>query len=110
VFGSGRDAHGHQERLTTHTLGASLRLEDLIQAMKPVTPSTVSASHSGLNDCPLPNHVRIVCHIMHRDGHVETLGQIFRSMGQGPEAGSLDERDLRPRVQLIPTASDISSE
>jgi hypothetical protein len=70
-----------------HTRSKFARLEDLIQAMKPVYTRFGFSLSFGVEDCPIPEHVRIVCHVMHRDGHVEIFRADIPLDGAGAKGG-----------------------
>jgi hypothetical protein len=70
-----------------HTRSKFARLEDLIQAMKPVYTRFGFSLSFGIEDCPIPEHIRIVCHVMHREGHVEVSRADIPLDGAGARGG-----------------------
>lgn len=70
-----------------HTRSKFARLENLIQAIKPVYTRHGFSLTFGTEPCAIPEHIRIVCKIMHRDGHYETEAIDIPLDGAGAKGG-----------------------
>ncbi len=70
-----------------HTRSKFARLEDLIQAIKPVYTKYGFSLTFGTEPCNIPEHIRIVAKIMHRDGHYETEAIDIPLDGAGARGG-----------------------
>lgn len=70
-----------------HTRSKFARLEDLIQAIKPVYTRFGFSLTFGTAPCALPDHIRIVAKIMHREGHFEVEAIDIPLDGAGARGG-----------------------
>lgn len=70
-----------------HTRSKFARLENLIQAIKPVYTKYGFSLTFGTEPCAIPEHIRIVCKIMHRDGHHEVEAVDIPLDGAGAKGG-----------------------
>lgn len=61
------DAYNEQTRSTY------AKLDGIIKAIRPIYTSNGLSLSFGTEDCPVADHIRVVCHVMHTAGHCERM-------------------------------------
>lgn len=71
----------------THNKARYARLETVSRAIKPVYTENGFSLAFGTEDSPQPNHIRIVCDVMHESGHVQRYHVDIPVDGAGSQGG-----------------------